>query len=66
MAIDIGRIAYQAYVDQLVEHDVSAAPDKWEDVGKFRQDAWRHAAVAVLQYIRKEQELLDSGSDLEG
>ena len=58
MAIDIGRIAYQAY-DDYINKNVPCHPLKWEDLGKVPQDAWRHAAVAVSQYLeecRKEME----------
>lgn len=54
MAIDIGRIAYQKYSDEVNE-DLP----KWETIGKVKQDGWRAAAVAVLQYIDKERESLD-------
>jgi hypothetical protein len=54
MAIDIGRIAYQAYLSSKGE-DLP----RWEDLGKIGQDAWRHAACAVLDYIDEEREKLD-------
>ena len=48
MAIDIGRIAHTAYrnCDGKLVKDI-----RWEDLGKAEQDAWRHAACAVLDYI---------------
>lgn len=60
MAIDIGRIAYQAYVESIdggSYYDTKLT--KWEDLGQPGQNAWRHAAVAVSQYLdkcRKEME----------
>ena len=57
MAIDIGRIGYQAYLDQL---GATHLPP-WEKIGKTQQDAWRHAGVAILQYIKKEEESGDIG-----
>lgn len=54
MAIDIGRIAYQAYCDY-----VNDELDKWEHLGKLEQDGWRHASVAVLKYIGEEQNKKD-------
>lgn len=47
MAIDIGRIAYQAYVDNLL--CMQGFPLPWEELNKFNQDAWRKIGVAVLQ-----------------
>lgn len=46
MAIDIGRIAFQAYKDEA-----NTVTSNWEDLDKRHQDAWRKAAIAVLQYI---------------
>jgi hypothetical protein len=69
MAIDIGRIAYQAYVENK---DGSSYYEtkltKWEDLGKVECDAWRHAACAVLQYIDQERKWLelDKAEDIEG
>ena len=56
MAIDIGRIAYEKWQSCLPKDYPTSA---WEMVGKVQQDAWRAAAVAVLQYIDKERESLD-------
>jgi hypothetical protein len=39
---------------------------KWEDVGKVEQDAWRHAAVAVLDYIHQCEEDMKKDPDLIG
>ena len=62
MAIDIGRIAYQAHVDHLAkEVPIDTSLYKWEDLGKLHQDAWRHAACAVLQYIDKSMREHDEG-----
>ncbi len=57
MAIDIGRIGYQAYLEQL---NATHLPP-WEKIGKVQQDAWRHAGVAILQYIKKEEDSDDIG-----
>lgn len=51
MTIDIGRIAYQAYVDDLGATHLN----RWEDLGQVQQNAWRNAAVEVIQYIEKEK-----------
>lgn len=50
MAIDIGLIAYNKYCEQAGE------VADWSAVDKVHQDAWRHAAVAVSQYLDKERE----------
>lgn len=52
MAIDIGRIAYAAYIEQLKATHLNP----WEKLGQVQQDAWRHAAVAVSQYLNQERE----------
>lgn len=49
MAIDIGRIAFQAH-ENYINKDNLREPELWEEIGKERQDAWRSAAVAVLQF----------------
>ena len=61
MAIDIGRINYQAYCDQLKDN-----LPKWEEIGQKQQDAWRHSAVAVLQYIREAQKQMEEDPELIG
>lgn len=50
MAIDIGRIAFEAFYAKLYPraHQEDKLT-KWEHIGQHEQDAWRHAAVAVLQ-----------------
>ena len=56
MAIDIGRIFYQKFMEVMFGN-----PDifpQWEDIGKVQQDAYRAGAVAVLQYIDEERDLL--------
>ena len=63
MAVDIGRINYQKFYDILTDGDFDHLP-KWEDLGKIQQDAWRAAAIAVLQQIDKEREQSEKG--LEG
>jgi hypothetical protein len=67
MAIDIGRIGFEAYAKQVggKTYDGKDIP-KWEDVGKVVQDGWRAAGVAVLQYIDKERERMANGDDSEG
>jgi hypothetical protein len=50
MAIDIGLIAYLKYTEQTGE------VADWSQVDKVHQDAWRHAAVAVSQYLTAERE----------
>jgi hypothetical protein len=54
MALDIGRIAFQAHQDYLNKVNYRE-PELWEEIGKERQDAWRQAACAVLEYIDKER-----------
>jgi hypothetical protein len=64
MAIDIGRIAYQAYCENIYDGTCcDVMPLDWKDLGKRGQDAWRHAAVAVLQYIDKERRQLEIDKD---
>jgi hypothetical protein len=48
--IDIGRMAFQAHED-FINKDNYRELELWEEIGKERQDAWRHAACAVLQYL---------------
>jgi hypothetical protein len=67
MAIDIGRIAYQAYANNVDNISYHGNPlPKWEDLGKIAQDAWRHAAVAVSQYIDKSRKDLEENPDAVG
>lgn len=54
MALDIGRIAFEAWSE-----DIDDQPSKWEALNKKHQDAWRHAAVAVLKYIDSCKDLPD-------
>lgn len=57
MAIDIGRIAYQAWKDSIDEQEWSIRLLKnWEDIGQVEQNAWRASAVAVLNHIDDERE----------
>jgi hypothetical protein len=52
MAIDIGLIAYQAYVENMYGGTAyEAKVVEWKDLGKKGQDAWRHAACAVSDYL---------------
>lgn len=50
MALDIGRIAYQKHKDVILERAKQPLPE-WEEIGQIHQDAWRHAAVAVIHYF---------------
>ena len=52
MAIDIGLIAFEAYKKKVggKTYDGKDMPN-WSDVGQSVQDGWRHAAVAVSQYL---------------
>jgi hypothetical protein len=55
MALDIGRIAYQAWSDKM---DSLSCPEgfiasKWEELNQMEQDAWRASACAVLRYMDK-------------
>lgn len=60
MAIDIGRIAFEKFYTELYPRPVAEGKfTKWENIGKREQDAWRSAAVAVLQYIDKERKDLE-------
>ncbi len=61
MAIDIGRIAFQAHEDYL-NKDNYREPELWEEIGKGRQDAWRAAGVAIIQHIDQERADLDADS----
>ena len=65
MAIDIGLIAYNKYVEVMdgVSEDIRGY-DEWSELSKREQDAWRHAAVAVSQYLTKERERLESDLDI--
>jgi len=62
MALDIGRIAFEAYAESVggKTYDGKDIP-KWESVGKTVQDGWRHAAVAVSQYLNKCKSDMDDG-----
>ena len=62
MALDIGRIAYDAH-DKYVSQHNREMRSKWEDVGKVEQDAWRHAAVAVLDCIHQCEEDMKKDPD---
>jgi hypothetical protein len=68
MAIDIGRIAYQAYSDAIQKTSKSVDKDYlyWEDLHKEECDSWRHAAVAVLKYIEESKRQMEENPDLIG
>jgi hypothetical protein len=56
MALDIGRIAYQAYIKSIEKNTISEfVSSPWEEIGKVGQDAWREVGVAVLQYLDQEK-----------
>lgn len=55
MAIDIGLIAYNEYIKKLGATHLNP----WNKLGKVQQDAWRHAAVAVAQYLDGERGRMD-------
>ena len=57
--IDIGRIAYQSYIEHLTSDEYKKWGEKWEEIGKLQQDAWRKAACAVLEYIDQSKAELD-------
>jgi len=48
MAMDIGRFAYKAYVERMIEFNPANELLPWEQLGKFEQDTWRNVAVGVL------------------
>ena len=55
MAVDIGRINYEAYA-KCVDDNQS-----WETLPRAEIDAWRYAAVAVLQQTDFEREQSEKG-----
>lgn len=59
MAIDIGRIVYKAFCDE-VNNDLPT----WEELG-FEQRYWRAAACAVLRYMDQCEEELKNNPDVE-
>ncbi len=65
MALDIGRIAYQARIDYVSQFNRELHP-KWEEIGKIEQDAWRLAACAVLNHSRKCEEEMKNNPDAIG
>lgn len=62
MAIDIGRIAYQAYVEKMMRTHSLDYFCRWEGLMQREKDAWRHAAVAVLQYIDQAKQDIEDDS----
>jgi hypothetical protein len=54
MAIDIGRVAHKAYLNKS-NTSCLCFDRAWEDLSHNEQDAWRHAAVAVAQYLDEEK-----------
>ena len=65
MAIDIGLIAYNMFVQTMngVSED-NRGYAEWHHLSKREQDAWRHAAVAVSKYLTKERERLETDLDI--
>ena len=63
MAIDIARIAYQKHFDMMhgMNKENNRGLSTWEQLDKDECDAWRAAAVAVIQYIDKQRGLIGSG-----
>ena len=66
MAIDIGRIAYEKYCASLLEQECDCDLEKWEKIGQTEQNAWRQAAVAVLQYIDESRKQMKEHPELIG
>lgn len=60
MAMDIGRIGYEAYNQKLEQEypiaDLAMLPSRWEDLPPIIQDAWRTAGVAIIQHVEEERE----------
>ena len=52
MAIDIGRVGYEAYAESTGNktYDGRDMP-KWEELTQRIQDAWRHAGVASMKQV---------------
>ena len=65
MAIDIGLIAFNKFYDVLTDNDKDHLP-KWKELGKVQQDAWRAAAVAVLQHIDEAKKQMEEHPELIG
>lgn len=63
MAIDIGLIAYNKYVEQIMRQLKDCDFPLWQELGKVEQDAWRAAAVSVLKYIDTERDKLKKEVD---
>jgi hypothetical protein len=63
MALDIGRVAYEAYAQHIKETLIGECKFEapWEDMGKISQDAWRKAGVAVEQYLEQAKKDMDNG-----
>jgi hypothetical protein len=66
MAIDIGRIAYQAYVNQIKKARGSARFLKWSDLNKEECDAWRSVGIAVMQHMDECQKQMEENPELIG
>lgn len=50
--IDIGRVAYEAYVVNLnTVLKLGFYVPKWEHIGKDQQDSWRAAACGVWRAL---------------
>lgn len=66
MAIDIGLIGYNTYAKEL-NREVSKDQElpQWSELGKPMQDAWRSAAIAILQYIDVGLKRMANGETIE-
>jgi len=62
MAIDIGRIAYAAYTNEVFY----LGQPKWEELDKDFQDAWRKVGVAVIQHIDKTRKQMEDDPEVIG
>lgn len=65
MAVDLGRIAFQAFYSKMYPNRESEVSELWKNIKQPEQDAWRHAAVAVLQQIDREKEYANLNDGLE-
>lgn len=53
--IDIGKVAYEAYVTALKDKHNVETPT-WEDLDSVNKSFWKTSALAVLQH--KDEEIL--------
>lgn len=64
MAIDIGLIAYDAYIKSLAKNPSDVLT--WQELGPNGRNAWRDAACAVLDYMDDCKKQMEEHPDLEG